>query len=523
MLLVAPGVMAELDRRTIEEIGVPGLVLMESAAGAVVRALLETHGEQARDRGVIVVAGPGNNGGDGVAIARRLQGLGVPVKVVLVADPARVRGDARTQLDLAASMQVPVEQFDEQPEWSGAGVLVDALLGTGLDRDVTGPMASAIRALDTAGPPVVCVDIPSGIDGATGQERGCAVHADLTVTFAAAKQGHFIEPGRAHRGRLRIADIGIPVARFPDTTAPTLRLLGPSVLAPIEGAAREAHKGTFGHLLVIAGSPGKAGAARLCAEAALRAGAGLVTLAVPEHLPLDSLAQLAPEVMVERVPGSPQGAFDESSRQALDELLVRRDAVALGPGLGTDPGTVALVRSLYAQAEQPMVLDADGLNALGDAVPVLDEGLVRVLTPHPGEMARLTGTNTATLAPRRVPAARELAVASGAVVVLKGAGTIIAAPDSCCWLNPTGNPGMGTAGSGDVLTGMLGALLARGRDAVSAATAAVYWHGLAGDVAAARAGESSLLARDLSATLGSALGAEVALDYDVEPAGWAPA
>ena len=532
MLLVEPAVMAELDRLTIEELGVPGLVLMECAAGAVVRALLASFGPAARAGGVLVVAGPGNNGGDGVAIARRLRGLDVDAQVLLIADPARVRGDAKVQLDLARAQGVPIRVIDEAADLgpdvcADAGVLVDALLGTGLDRPVTGLMASAIDAMEGAAGPVVAVDIPSGVDGATGQVHGRGVRADLTVTFAAAKRGHFIEPGRAHRGRLVVADIGIPVRRLPQVTAGGLALLGPQTLGSIPSGSRAAHKGTFGHLLVVAGSPGKAGAARLCAEAALRAGAGLVTLAIPERLPVDSLALLLPEVMVERVPGGPGGTFDATSGPALEALLETRDALAIGPGLGTDQGTVALVRALYVAAEVPTVVDADGLNALAaGGVPPLRAGGSRVLTPHPGEMARLLDTTTGALAGRRVPTARTLATDTGAVVVLKGAGTIVAEPEGGAWLNPTGNPGMGTAGSGDVLTGVLGALLARGLGVVPAASAAVFWHGLAGDLAADRAGEASLIASDISEALGPALEraarGDLQPDYSTDPPGWCP-
>ncbi len=530
MLLLTPAEMAELDRRTIEELGVPGLVLMESAAGAVVRALLATHGPAARARGVLVLSGPGNNGADGLAVARRLQGLGVRASVVLAADPGRLRGDARTQLDLARAQDVPVRVVSTVSEldadaWSAAGVLVDALLGTGLDRPAQGLMAAVIDALGSAGVPVVAVDIPSGIDGATGQIQGTAVRAALTVTFAAGKRGHFIEPGRGHCGHLVVADIGIPVARFPQADA--LRLLGPDALRPLTGAAADAHKGSFGHLLVVAGSTGKAGAARLCAEAALRAGAGLVTLAVPASMPPDSLARITPEIMMERVPGSAAGTFDQTSRATLMALAMTRDALALGPGLGTDPGTVALVRDLYHHAPVPTVIDADGLNALAlGGVPVAPAASSRVLTPHPGEMARLVGSSTADLRDRRVPEAQGLASRSGAVVVLKGAGTVVAAPDGGAWLNPTGNPGMATAGSGDVLTGVLGALLARGLPASAAACAAVFWHGLAGDLAAERAGEVSLVAGDIATWLGRALVRAqdpiLPLGFLVDPPGWDP-
>lgn len=523
MLLVPPNTMAALDRATIDGLGVPGLVLMESAAGAVVRGLLDRHGDAARERGVLVIAGPGNNGGDGVAIARRLAGLGVRAEVLLVADPDRVRGDAKVQLDLAAAQEVPIRVARSEDElqagsWSAFGVLVDALFGTGLDREVTGLMGAAIDAL--VGPPVVAVDIPSGIDGTTGQVHGRAVQADLTVTFAAPKVGHFLEPGRTRRGHLVVADIGIPAARFTELTEAAPSLLEATVLDRVAVGARDAHKGTFGHVLVVAGSPGKAGAARLSAEAALRAGAGLVTLAIPASLPLDSLARIAPEVMVERIDDEGQGTFGPESVDSVLALAATRDALALGPGLGTEPRTVAFVQRLYAEAPVPAVVDADALNALAQG-GVPSSAAPRVLTPHPGEMARLTGTSTAELRAARLPSSRALAGRTGAVVVLKGAGTVIARPDGQAALNPTGNPGMGTAGSGDVLTGMIGALLGRGLDPAEAAEVAVFWHGHAGDVAAA-AGETTLVASDITGALASALSTPPQRDWSTEPAGWTP-
>ena len=516
MLLVAPSTMAEMDRRTIEDLGVPGLVLMESAAGAVVRALLARFPDAAR-QGVGVVAGPGNNGGDGVAIARRLHGLGIPTRVLLCADPARLRGDAAPQLAQARAQDVPVTVVTDSAQLTldGPGVWVDALLGTGLGRDVDGLFAAAIDALNADGAPVVAVDIPSGIDGATGQVRGRAVQADVTVTFAAAKIGQFSEPGRSHRGHLVVADIGIPASRFGDLVAGSPRLVSDvaSSLRP-----RAGHKGTFGHLLVVAGSTGKAGAARLTAEAALRAGAGLVTLAVPSDLPSDSLAELAPEVMVERVPAA-DGHFGAQSLAPVLELLESRDALALGPGLGTADATVAFARALYEAASVPAVVDADALNALArGGIP--RAASARVLTPHPGEMGRLQSTTARALNQDRLGSARALAGSSGAVVVLKGAGTVVAAPDGSSSINASGNPGMGTAGSGDVLTGVIGALLAGGAVPAAAARRGVAWHGRAGDHAAALTGEASLLASDITAALGAALQSSPEADWSFDPAGW---
>ena len=502
--LLTPTEMAEMDRRTIEDLGIPGLVLMESAAAACVHELLARWENEAAALGVLVIAGPGNNGADGLAIARRLVGLGIEVEVSLATSKDRLGRDATTQLGLAEVQEVPVHEPGEAPGAEEFGVVVDALFGTGLAREVEGVAAALVTDVYNAGRPVLAVDIPSGIDGRTGQAMGVAVQAACTVTFACPKLGHFVEPGRSHRGALLVADIGIPIARFPEVSADATRLLDASCLAPLGPAAPTAHKGTFGHLLVVAGGPGKVGAARLACEAALRAGAGLVTLALPQGVPSDSLAQLRPEVMVERVPSSDR-VFGPGSLPAVRDFAATRDAVALGPGLGTAPATVAFVQGLLGDLATPCVIDADALNCmLGGS---WSKGSPRVITPHPGEASRLLGEATAELQRDRVATARALERQTGCVAVLKGAGTIVAARDET-WLNPSGNPGMGTAGSGDVLTGMVGALLARGLSPDAAATAAVYWHGVAGDKAAADKGEAGMLASDISDCLGVSLRAE---------------
>jgi len=516
-LLLSPSQMAELDRRTIQELGVPGVVLMESAAWACVSLILERYSARL-GRGVVLLCGPGNNGGDGLAIGRRLKVQGVSVDLVLLQPQGGLSGDAAAQLDMAARMEMQPEILDLngtavspelQQDWCGRGVIVDALFGTGLCRPVSGVAAqlvTAIHAARTAGVPVLSVDIPSGVHGGSGQTQGVAVAADLTVSFASAKTGHYQEPGRSLRGELVVADIGIPTHHWPEVTDGATRLLSNATLRqamPTGPAA--AHKGTFGHVLVVAGGPGKCGAARLCAEASLRGGAGLVTLAIPEGLPLDSLQDLRPEVMVERVSASADGSFSVTSSQRLLALCAERDALAVGPGLGCSEGTRALVAELFTAAVCPAVFDADALNCLADPdTPQLRSSFPRVLTPHPGELRRLLDWADSEPVTERLEAARELAERYDAVAVLKGAGTVVAQPDGSCRLNPTGNAGMATGGSGDVLTGVIAALLGRGLDAITAASAGVYWHGLAGDLAATQTGTPSLLAGDIKDSLAAA-------------------
>ena len=493
--------MAELDRRTIEELGVSGLVLMESAAWACCEVLLERWRDRL-DRGVCIVCGPGNNGGDGLAMARRLHLLGVPVEATVLTRLSRLQGDAAEQAELAQNVGVTVREAPgAEPlgfavrKWPTCGVLVDALLGTGLHRDVEGTFAAAVEAIAdarAAGVPVLSVDVPSGISGTTGLAHGVAVQADVTVTFAALKLGHVLPPGRGRCGDLVKADIGIPAERWLDLIPDIAHLLDGSALADaLPPGPPDAHKGTFGHLLVVAGSPGTTGAARLCAEAALRAGAGLVTLALPEGLDVDGLAA---EVMVARYAGA----------DALVALAEARDALAVGPGLGTGDAVTQLVARVYADVTKPAVFDADGLNALAALDGVPTPAGPRVLTPHPGEMARLMTSPWSQLEARRVGVACQLANEASATVALKGAGTVVAEPNGTVRVNPTGNPAMATAGSGDVLTGIAGALLARGVPAPEAAGAAVWWHGRAGDLAADARGEPSVVASDLIDHLGPA-------------------
>lgn len=491
-LLLTAAQMAALDARTIAELGVPSLVLMECAAWACCEELLERFPERLAS-GVVVLAGPGNNGADGLAMARRLHLLGVPVRVRLLPG-AGASGDGARQVTMARAAGVPMVPVAEgRPADHGAGVLVDAVFGTGLARPVGGLFAAELRAW-AGRAPVLAVDIPSGIDGSTGQDLGASLPADVTVTFATLKVGHAVEPGRSLCGRLIRADIGVPPQLF-SSIGLVARLTGPGALrlAAPRGEPRS-HKGSFGHLLVVAGGPGKTGAAALTCAAALRAGAGLVTLALPDGLVAPPLPV---EVMVERLP-SERGWLDGSSVSAVLGLLATRDALALGPGLGTAPETVAAAVRLHCHVRDPAVVDADALNALASEGPG-EAGGPRVLTPHPGELRRLQPDGPT----GRLEQVRHLARDTGCVALLKGAATLVADPEGATWINPSGNPGMATAGSGDVLTGVVGALLARGCDPLLAARAAAWWHGRAGDRAAER-GQPSVVASDLIDELGGA-------------------
>jgi hydroxyethylthiazole kinase-like uncharacterized protein yjeF len=500
--------MRDADRRTIEEIGLPGAVLMENAGAAVARALRERHPAARRP---VLFCGRGNNGGDGFVIARHLLDLGPGV--FLFGPRSEVRGEARLHMGaLERSGGVVVEVGDEaslaraRAAASAADVAVDALLGTGLHQAPAGLVAEGIAMLRSLrarqGVPIVSVDIPSGVPSDSGEVGWDAVEADLTVTFAAPKYGHVLPPACDHAGLLVVADIGIPASVIAQG-APSLWLAEESDLArAYPPRPPGAHKGTFGHVLVAAGSVGKTGAAILAASGALVSGAGLVTVATPAPA-LPAVAHGRPELMTVPLPTTAVGALDDEAAARAASLARARDALVVGPGLGQDPPTREFVRDLLRAYPGPVVVDADGLNALAasDGAPRATDALRRtapvVVTPHPGEMARLAGVSTAEVQRRRLETARAFAVETGAVVVLKGQRTVIARPDGAACVNPTGNPGMATGGTGDVLSGILGALLARGLDGWTAAVAGVYLHGAAGDEAARRRGEESLLASDV--------------------------
>ena len=496
--LVGAATMRALDRHTIETLGVPGELLMESAGRAVAEAALELRPPGAA---VDVLVGPGSNGGDGLVAARHLHLLGVVVRALCAADPAALRGDAGANAARARAAGVPLQAF--APELAPAPLLVDALFGTGLARAVEGTAARAIAWIEAArraGSRVLAVDLPSGLDADTGQPLGEAVRADATLTLGLPKLGLAQEPGRSLAGRVRVARIGIADAGpglRPDAELWTRRGAG----GRLPARPRAGHKGSFGHVLVVAGSVGKTGAAALAAAGAGRSGAGLVTVACPAGLN-DVLEGLCTEAMTAPVPDTKERCFAAAAEDALLALAEARDAVALGPGIGTHPETVSLVRSLAARLERPLVLDADGLNALGPAVGVLKARRApSILTPHPGEAARLLGISTQEVNRDRVGAARRLAEASGGVVLLKGAASVIAAPDGRVVLNPTGGPALASGGTGDVLTGVVAGLLGQGLEARDAAALGAFVHGLAGDRLATRRGPAGLLAGDVAAEL----------------------
>ncbi|HEY7747013.1 MAG TPA: NAD(P)H-hydrate dehydratase, partial [Desulfuromonadales bacterium] len=453
---------------------------------------------------VLILAGKGNNGGDGYVIARHLLGRGWRVRTVVLTDEARVSGDAAINLRALQSSAGELAFAPDDGRLSRAlrenrdtRLVVDALFGTGLTSEVAGHYATAVDWVNAAGLPVLAVDIPSGIDATSGRILGRAVRADLTVTFALPKLGHALHPGADLCGDLEVVDIGIPAPLL--NKARDRHLLVDAAAAHPLLPARPAtgHKGTFGHLLVVAGSTGKAGAAAMTAEGGLRSGAGLVTVACPASVQA-ALAIKLTEAMTEPL-AEVDGALSLQALAALQQFSEGKSALALGPGLGQHEETFALVRRLLRESPLPLVLDADGLNAVAEHPALLRERPPgsTVLTPHPGEMARLTGKSVAEVEADRVDVARKFARRHRVVLVLKGARTVTALPDGRVRLNGSGNPGLASGGMGDVLTGLIGGLLAQGLSPADAAVLGVYLHGRAADRLQKIMGNAGMIAGDL--------------------------
>ncbi|MGE5590404.1 MAG: NAD(P)H-hydrate dehydratase [Bacillota bacterium] len=505
-----------IDQRASQRFGVTGLQLMENAGARVAAAAA---GMRRGDGPVLILAGKGNNGGDGLVAARHLQAEGISVIVALVGPEKEVAGDARVNLDIAHRCGLDVRTAADDAGLDALRALrpslvVDALLGTGVRGAPRGVAAAAIRLANAYAAPILAVDVPSGLDADTGRAEGDCVRADRTVTMGCLKPGLVQYPGRTLAGEVDVAPIGWPLAAV---EAEGLRLAvteRSEVVAWLPRRQPDAHKGTAGHLLVLAGSRGLTGAAILASRSGLRTGAGLVTLALPGSLqPLAASRQ--DEVMTLPVAETAAQSLSERAWTAVLDFLGRCRALALGPGFGRDSEPMALAARAAVEAPVPAVLDADGLQALAGRLDLLQGAAApRVLTPHPGEMAALLGRTVEQVQDDRISTAREAARLSGAVVVLKGAPTVVARPDGEARLNPTGNPALGTAGSGDVLTGVIGGLLAQGLGPWEAAVGGVYVHGLSGDLAAAELGPVGVLAGDISEriplALRQAVGAEKA-------------
>ena len=496
----------EADRHTIEDLGVLGLVLMENAATGVVDAIRETWPEA---RKVLILCGRGNNGGDGLAAARHLANGGHQVELMLLAGQETLSEDARTNLTWARAFDLqvtvvdgddltPLEQRLAAPD--PPDIIIDALLGTGLDRPLTGRLARVVDLVNGCPAPVVSVDVPTGLSGSSAGLPGPAIEAELCPTFGALKLCHCLPPACEACGEVVVVDIGIPPSVLrAGAQAWWVEAEDVALLLPHRSAV--GHKGSFGHLLVVAGARGRGGAASMAAQAAVTAGAGLVTVAVPS--PAVAVVDGAClEAMTFEIPADEAG--EAAGPGDLEQIFARMTAVAAGPGLGTGVGARKLLDMLLSQWAGPLVLDADALNLVAGSLESLaDRSGPTVLTPHPGELARLLYWATEDVVADRLKAAREAARISGAVVVAKGYRTVIADPDGCVWINPTGDQHLATGGSGDVLTGLIGALMAQSLDGVRASIVGCWLHGRAGELGA-KAWPAAVPAAELPALVAAA-------------------
>jgi len=503
--------MREADRRTIDEIGIPSIVLMENAGRQAVAAM-EAAFEDLPATHVGVVCGRGNNGGDGFVVARTLVQRGIETSVFLLGSVADVRGDARSNLEVLGRIGLTVVEITNAQEWelhfseiSQCELIVDALLGTGFHGQLSGLLETVVADLNGLGVPIVAIDLPTGVSADTPDVEGEAIEASMTVTLGAPKIPLVLPPADSHSGDLVIADIGIPIPVLDEVEGPYLELLTRERMRELVPArAADSHKGDFGRVLVVAGSLGRSGAAHLAAIGALRSGAGLVTVATPRSC-LPIVAAMAPEYMTEGLEETAGGTVDYA---ALERVLdFKADVIAIGPGLGQAPGTAAFVHGLLERSGVPLILDADALNAFsGDPERLVGrDGLDVVITPHPGEMGRLHNLSIEAVQHDRLRHATDFAARHRVHVVLKGHRTIIASPENRTFINLTGNSGMATGGTGDLLTGMIAAWFGQLLDAEAACKLAVYLHGTAGDLAEADEGEVALVAGDVAARLGDAV------------------
>jgi NAD(P)H-hydrate epimerase len=497
--------MRAMDRHAIASLGVPGRVLMENAAHEVAAAVQRLLPPRPLDRPVTVCCGGGNNGGDGYAAARLLRNAGIPTRVVSRGQPGT--DDARANAEAWGHFGATVD-FDTDPAGAVAALnrspaLVDALFGTGLSRALEGPARDLIAAMNAAPATLkIGVDVPSGINADTGAVMGAAVRCTHTVCFQVGKIGLYQHPGAAHAGQVTVVPVSIP-KRWPGDALPTYRLTEPFVRLLLPGRPPAGHKGTFGHLLAVCGSAGMGGAALLSGRSALKVGAGLVTVGVPLALQ-DRFLAAAPELMTLAAAGGSPEAFGLAHVAGMAEAAATRGAVVLGCGLGRAPGTSAFVNALVPRIAKPLLIDADGLYDL-QLAPLRERAVPAVLTPHPGELARLSGVSVEALAADRVGQARRWAVAWRVVLVLKGAATVVASPKGEVFINPTGDAGLASAGTGDVLSGVIGGLLAQGLAPLPATLLGVYLHGLARDCQRDTVTSASFTAHDLVQGLNLAL------------------
>jgi len=512
MKLVTAGQSRELDGATINEMGIPGVILMENA-GAGCAGLILDHFDDVSEQGVLVVCACGNNGGDGFVIARHLSNYGYDVDILLLGTKEKIKGDARINFNIVEKLAIPVIEVDDSDGLDDIflgnisyGLLVDAIFGTGLARNIEGLYAHAIDLINGDNAPVFSVDIPSGLNSDTGQEMGIAVYADMTATFGLSKVGQWLYPGRLLCGDLKIVDISIPPHIVHNAHISTSLIDTKTVIHMFLPRNPNAHKGDFGHAFILGGATGMTGAVAMAGQSALKAGAGLVTLGIPGQVN-NILEAKVTEVMTTPFGDNDSAFLEKGYAKGIIEALKGKSVVAIGPGIGKTEETKNLLYEILPKLNCPVVIDADGLNLIADDLSIL--GAIKgdvILTPHPGEMSRLTGMPVDEIISDPIKSALDFAKQYSVHVILKGGCTIIATPDGEKFLNSNGNPGMATGGSGDVLTGIIAGFLSQGWSSVESAVGGVFIHGMAGDIALGYSCEKGLTAGDIIDALPQAIG-----------------
>jgi hydroxyethylthiazole kinase-like uncharacterized protein yjeF len=505
MVVVTPQQMREIDARAIRKYKVPGLTLMENAARALAEKAQEILATSApgEDRSVCIICGPGNNGGDGLAAARLLKEQGCEVQVFLLGSLPQLKGDARTNAQKLKAVQITVNEIKNgqglallKKTMGRSSLIIDAIFGTGFQGTANKLAGQVIEAINASGLPVLSADLPSGVNGETGQVPGPAIKAAATVTMGLLKTGLLFYPGKSLSGEITVADIGFPSKAIDEQKANISTIDAGTARALLPDRPPDAHKGSCGTVLVLAGSVGMTGAAGLASLSALRAGAGLVYLGIPESLN-DIMEAKLTEVITKPLPETRTRTLSLHALDRIKALMAKADSIVIGPGLSTHPETVALVSAVIKNIKVPAVLDADALTALSNNAELPAAPARFVLTPHYGEMSRLTGKPVSEIKGDPIREATQISAKHKQTVVLKGAPTVVAEPGGRIWINTTGNSGMATAGSGDVLAGLIAGLLAQGLSPEKAAVLGVYLHGLAGDLAADQKTRHCMLAGDI--------------------------
>ena len=507
MKLVTSRQMRELDTAAIRRGNIPSLNLMERAGFGLAKIVINR--SFAKDGRIVVVAGKGNNGGDGLVAARYLIQNGFDVTILLLSASSELSPDSRVNFEQLAPLTTRIISITDLagfnshlPELLRASCIVDAIFGTGLEKNVSGLLLAVISAINSLKVPIIAADIPSGLCADTGKPLGKAVHATITATFGLPKIGLYVGEGPGFAGKVEIVDIGIPDGEV-DRVDSTLELIEPASFAPHFGKRKTlSHKGTYGHVVVFAGSLGHLGAGYLSCLAALRSGCGLVTYCLPEKA-FSRFDARYPEIMCDAIPDEGTARFHPSGLANALSIAQEKNVVAIGPAIGTEKATKEFVNEFVKKLRKPLVIDADGLNVL-DLPSVRGRGFATILTPHPGEMARLCGATVSEIQADRIEFATRLAKDNGATVILKGASTVVAMPEGRACINSTGNAGMASAGMGDALTGIVASFIAQGMDIKAACAAGVYFHGLAGDLAVAEHGERAVITSDVIKKLGEA-------------------